>query len=244
MNASDPADVRGRFLRAFGADSVHVEDDPRRLCDACISALPATRVGLSVYVAGVGLEVLCASDDVAEHIEWTQATIGEGPGIEAITSGNPLVVANLSAAQEYWPTFAVEAVGAGVNAMYALPLRVGAIQVGVLDLYRDMPAELAGADFADAVTVADTVTAVLLTSGVSDRPIESLGSLWDQPLGAREVHQATGMLVVQVGVSVRQAYVRLRAYAYANGRSLVEVAHDVVQRRLRFAAEPRIESNP
>jgi hypothetical protein len=241
VNASDPADERGRFLQTFGADSALVEDDPRRLCAACTSALPATRVGLSVYVAGVGLEVLCASDEVAEHIEWTQATLGEGPGIDAITSGNPLVVANLSAAQEYWPTFAVEAGGAGVNAMCALPLHVGAIQVGVLDLYRDMSAELASADFADAVAVADMVTAILLASGGGEGLIESLSSLWDQSLGAREVHQATGMIVVQLGVSVRQAYVCLRAYANSNGRSLAEVAHDVVHRRLRFAVEPRTE---
>ena len=52
-----------------------------------------------------------------------------------------------------------------------------------------------------------------------------------------EVHQATGMVIVQLGVSAAVALVRLRAYAYANDRRLRDVAGDVVARRLRFEPE-------
>ena len=48
------------------------------------------------------------------------------------------------------------------------------------------------------------------------------------------VHQASGMVAVQLGVSVGEALLRLRAYAFANDRLLAEVAEDVVGRRLRF----------
>lgn len=189
-------------------------------------------------VEGIGIEVLASSDSIAERVEWTQATLGEGPGVDAISAGTPVVVADLSEADEQWPMFAGEAVGAGISAMYALPLQVGAIQVGVLDLYRDTPAELAALDFANSIAIADMITSILLSAGLGDAPVESLNSLWDQALGTREVHQATGMVVAQLGVSAREAYVRLQAYAYANGRLLSEVAHDVVHRRLRFTPEP------
>jgi hypothetical protein len=48
------------------------------------------------------------------------------------------------------------------------------------------------------------------------------------------VHQATGMITVQLGVSMAVALVRLRAHAYAHDRRLRDVAADVVARRLRF----------
>ena len=49
-----------------------------------------------------------------------------------------------------------------------------------------------------------------------------------------ELHQAAGMVSVQLGVDVREALVRLRAYAYASGRSLIQVAADVVAGRLHL----------
>jgi hypothetical protein len=48
------------------------------------------------------------------------------------------------------------------------------------------------------------------------------------------VHQATGMVKVQLNVGIAEALVRLRAYAYAEERPIEDVARDVVGRRLRF----------
>ena len=42
------------------------------------------------------------------------------------------------------------------------------------------------------------------------------------------------MVAAQLDVSVAQALIRLRGYAFGNDRQLREVAKDVVQRRLRF----------
>jgi hypothetical protein len=53
-----------------------------------------------------------------------------------------------------------------------------------------------------------------------------------------EVHQAAGMISVQLGMGVEEALTRLRAHAYAEDRRLADVARDVVARRLRFAPEP------
>ena len=50
-----------------------------------------------------------------------------------------------------------------------------------------------------------------------------------------EVHQATGMVSVQLGVSAAEALARMRAYAFVHNRLLIDVARDVVARRLRFS---------
>jgi hypothetical protein len=237
MNAGDPLGARARFLAAVSGLEAE-RNEPARLCQACVKSLPVQRAAIAVHVAGSGLELLCASDSIAEQVEWAQITLGEGPGVDAIAAGGPMVVSDLSDPNGSWPSFAAEAVKSGVGALYALPLQVGAIRVGVLDLYRDTATALDAKDFADAVAVAELVTGILLTVGRTGRIAESLGSWWDQPLSTREVHQATGMILAQLGVTAREAYVRMQAFAYAQGRMLSEVAQDVINRRLRFEPDP------
>lgn len=48
------------------------------------------------------------------------------------------------------------------------------------------------------------------------------------------VHQAAGMISVQLGVDVAEALLRLRAHAFATGRSMADLAAEVVERRVRF----------
>jgi hypothetical protein len=165
----------------------------------------------------------------------------EGPGVDAVSSGGPVAVPSLAHSDGRWPMFMSEIADSGIGAMYALPLQVGAIKVGVLDLYCDTGAPLGIRDFADAVAVSDLVTAILLTVGRDGRMAESLGPWWDQPLSTREVHQATGMIMAQLGVHAREAYVRLQAFAFVNNRLLDDVAHQVVGRLLRFDADPENE---
>ncbi|MBJ7341061.1 GAF and ANTAR domain-containing protein [Mycolicibacterium sp.] len=229
--------ARARFLAAVGRLESE-QKAPAHLCQACVEALPVQRASIAVHVQGSGLEVLCASDGVAEKVEWTQITLGEGPGVDAVATGGPMVASDLADPRGRWPTFAAEAVKCGVNAVYSLPLEVGAIRVGVLDLYRDTPGALSAKDFADALAVAELVTAILLTVGKDGRITESLGPWWDQPLSTREVHQATGMIVAQLGITAHEAYVRMQGFAYSQGRMLSEVANAVVRRTLRFDVDP------
>jgi ANTAR domain len=233
LDAGDPGGARARFRAAVSRLEAG-PDEPARLCEACVQVLSVTRAAIAVQVDGSGLEVLCASDHVAEKVEWAQITLGEGPGLQAVATGGPVLVADLWDPRGQWPNFAVEAMKSGVGAMYAFPLEMGAIKAGVLDLYRDSPEPLDSKDFADATAVAELVTAILLTVGRTGRITEPLGPWWDQPLSTREVHQATGMIVAQLGVSAHEAFVRMQAFAYSNGRMLSDVAKAVVQRKLRF----------
>jgi ANTAR domain/GAF domain len=243
VNTPDFLGARARFLAAVDK-STELGDEPVRLCEACVLSLPVQRAGISVHIDGVGMEVLCASDYIAERVEWVQVSLGEGPAWEAVASGGPVVIPDVTAVDERWPVFSSEASASGVGSMLALPLQVGAIRVGVLDLYRDSAEPLGTDDFADAVAVADLVTAILLTVGRTGRITEALGPWWDQPLSTREVHQATGMIMAQLGVGAREAYVRLQAFAYAGRRLIRDVAHDVVERRLRFDPDSDNDLDP
>lgn len=131
----------------------------------------------------------------------------------------------------------------GVGAMYSLPLALGAIRVGALDLYNDAPGHLSQDQLVDALVYADTALLLVLDaqSGIVT-PVDvdnhdSLGPvLWHA-----EIHQAAGMISVQLGVSALEALVRLRAYAYSHDKRLTDVARSVVERRLRFRPD---DANP
>jgi GAF domain-containing protein len=195
-----------------------------------VSGVDATAV--AVTLAASPREVVHASDQVADEIEELTTTLGEGPGVEALVDG-PALAADLDdpASRARWPIFAPAAVALGVRAVFALPLQVGGIHLGVLDLYRGAPGALGRESFADVLVLADTACALLLDAGTvaghGRRPEEA-------GLQHPEVHQATGMMVAQIGVSAAVALVRLRAYAYAHDQRLRDVATDVVARRLRF----------
>jgi hypothetical protein len=143
-----------------------------------------------------------------------------------------------------WPVFAPAAAQAGVRAVFALPLQVGAIRLGVLSLSRAQPGDLDREQLADALVLADTACALLLDAAQTDGPRPD-GHWPEQAVPQHpEVHQATGMIIVQLGVTAAVALIRLRAYAYAHDRRLRDVAADVVARRLRFHPTPTLTPTP
>ncbi|WP_131737337.1 GAF domain-containing protein [Actinomadura roseirufa] len=196
--------------------------------------------GLSVAARPDRRQRAHATDAVAALLDEQQFTLGEGPGIEAGASGGQVLVADVSApaGASRWPMFAPVATAAGARAVFAFPLQAGAIRLGALTLYRAKPGPLTGEQVADAVTLCRTAVAVMLAAGWP--PLNGAGS--DQgawPLGGPgegriEVYQATGMVAVQLGVGLQDAFAALRARAFSEGVPLARLARQVVDRRLRF----------
>lgn len=120
--------------------------------------------------------------------------------------------------------------------MFAFPLRIGAIHVGVFLAYRTTSGPLTQQQVVDARVLADALTLMLLDPGRGEPNAAPLGD--SIGLERLRVHQATGMVSVQLGVTLAEALVRLRAYAFAAGRSLDAVAADVVDRKLRLEERP------
>lgn len=215
---------------------------PSRLCAACLSALPISGVGAALMtVDGPSGVVLAATDERAQQLEELQFALGEGPCVEASSGGRPVLEPDLvTAGSARWPRFGAAVLDAGVRAVFAFPLRAGAIRVGVLDLYRDTPGPLTTPELVEALAFADAATEVVLH--LQDRDgvdgVDGVGSVLTGPVDSRaEVHQATGMMTIQLGVSLAEALLRLRAHAYATGRSVSDIAADVVSRRMSFAGE-------
>lgn len=231
------ADGLGGVRAALGAIGGGGPGSWERVCAACAEALSVTGAGIILLAGSDERTSLGISDDVEGVIEEAQFTLGEGPCVDAARHGIPVHEPDLATPDHMrWPTFSARAVAAGVAAIFALPLQVEAARIGVLNLYRDGPGRLAPEQLTDALAAADLVThAVLALQAMA--PAEVLAvELAAVPFRA-QVHQATGMVAAQLDVSVVEALVRLRGFAYVHDRPIDEVAALVVGRVLRFDAE-------
>ncbi|MEJ3742866.1 ANTAR domain-containing protein [Actinomycetes bacterium KLBMP 9797] len=229
-----------RRVRLWHRVVEHAQGGPATVAHVCAAAQAAAHVdgaAVTVMVGATGRETVYATDEIAARLAELTLTLGEGPGLPGVELA---LVADLTAPDclVRWPMFAPAAVSAGAGAVFALPLQVGGAHVGVLDLYRAAPGGLVGERLADALVLADSACALLLDAAQRDGPPPDGRGPEPATLAHPEVHQATGMITVQLGVTAAVALIRLRAYAYAHDRRLRDVAGDVVARRLRFDPEP------
>jgi hypothetical protein len=125
-------------------------------------------------------------------------------------------------------------VAAGARAVFGFPLQLGAVRLGALNLYRDRPGALSDDQHADALVLADVAAKAMLVMQTQAPPGALAADLEASANFEFVVHQAAGMVAVQLDVSVAEALIRLRGYAFASDRQLAAVADDVVDRSLRF----------
>jgi hypothetical protein len=235
---SDPGRLR-RELRALLADRSRDASVLGRLCAGAVSVLPVDGAAISVTTDPADRGYSGASDPTAAHLDDLQFTLGEGPCWDATRYGHPVLVGDLTGpAGRRWPMFTPAVLAAGFRAIFAFPLQIGAIRLGTLDLVCAQPGTLDSDALADALIVTDVVALTLVDTAAGDShdPVDLLPGLGSDASGMyrAEIHQATGMVIAQLGVSAQEALVRLRAHAYAAGRTADEVARDIVARRLRL----------
>ena len=178
---------------------------------------------------------VCHSDERSRTLEELQFSLGEGPSHDAFAQREMIDEPDLENARPVrWPNFTATALELGTRGVFALPLNAGTKCIGVLTLYRDVAGPLSREQLSDGWVVADEVARSMLEIQARSDPDLLAADLNDAASHRAEVHQASGMIAVQLGVSVADAEVRLRAHAYAGNRSVVDVARDIVERRLRL----------
>jgi ANTAR domain/GAF domain len=243
--AGDVVNDGGRVVRVWAQVAQQSRGAPvsvAHVCAAAVAGTGADGAGVTVMASPTVSDTVHATDRVAGELEEWQLTFGQGPCVDAFAGGGPVLVGDLGSPESAarWPVFTPAALDSGARAVFALPLQVGAIRVGVLDLYRTRAGGLSPHELADALAFADTAGMLLLDTAAGTQP-DTADLAWqrDDPTAHHaQVHQATGMILVQLAISAEAAFARLRAYAYAHDRRLGDVARDVVERRLRFAPDP------
>jgi hypothetical protein len=191
-----------------------------------------------------------SSGELSRRLDELQFTFGEGPCLDAVSSGRPVLLDNVDDRHEQrWPAFSRAASESGVHAVFALPVRVARSPIGALDLFSTQPGPLSDEDLDGSLWAAELAALPLLdlmTADVDWVAAGEGGDGWDQlaSLERVEVYQATGMIIAQLDVDAAEAVARLRGYAFAQGLTASEAAWAIVQRRVVLDADDSWHGRP
>jgi GAF domain/ANTAR domain len=214
-----------------------------RLCQACVVLLDVDAAAISLIFNGANSGTLGSSGPPARIYDELQFTFGEGPCLDSVAQRSPVLVLDLADPEESrWPAYGPAMLGHQIRGVTAIPIVVAGEFVGALDLFRARPGPLPEGDLVGGVAAAELAGIPVLDLMHADMQAavgDPTSNAWAElnTLSRAEVSQATGMLVAQLEIDPAEALVRLRAHAYANGRSATDVARDILDRRLKLETD-------
>ncbi|MDQ3156889.1 MAG: GAF and ANTAR domain-containing protein [Actinomycetota bacterium] len=209
-----------------------------QLCRAATHNLGVVGVAVSLMSNAGSVGVVAGADKRSVSIDELQFTLGEGPSHDAFALRRPVLTADLQSGDgRKWPGYSAAAQEAGVHAVFAFPLHIGAAAFGVLNVYVSRAGPLEFQQLTMALTFAEIATEVLLNED-TDTENGRLHLGVETVLNYRaEIYQAQGAVMVELGVSLGEALVRMRAYAFANDQSLAELASGIMSGDIELGSD-------
>jgi GAF domain-containing protein len=213
-----------------------VVDLLQRLVEDSVDLLGASQAGLLLADQRGGIRVMASTSEHARLLELYQVQNDEGPCLDCIRTGLPIVVPDLAAERGRWPRFAAAALEEGFRSTTTLPLRLRTEVLGALGLFHTAAVPLDREDIGAAQALADIATIGILQQRTIVRG-EVLAEQLQTALNSRVViEQAKGVLAATGGIGMDAAYARLRGYCRPRNLPLTATASAVAERRLDAAA--------
>jgi hypothetical protein len=190
--------------------------------------------GAAVTLFGPGMveTLTVVSDGAAKAAQDLEFALGEGPARETVTGRRPVLAVGIRLRRR-WPNYGPAVERLGIHSIAAVPVGPAREPLGALTLFGPHHHE----DFENLRLLGGTVAAMLVPDEESDGPEECLsqGPLLAEADHRAVVHQAAGMLSVQISCTVSDALALIRARAFADDISIESIAADIVGHRLRLA---------
>lgn len=210
------------------------------LCATCVDLFDVDGAAVSVILDGSSTGTFGSSSPTSRRLDEHQFTFGEGPCLDAVSSGTAVLVPDLADRQEQrWPILAGALLEDGIRGVFALPITIDSVCVGALDLFRERPGPLHGARLAGALMAAQLASGPMLDLAAQAAGMDPDHEAWSADgdavpgeMDRIEVYQATGILIAALEVDSAEALARLRAHAVATGETASQVARAIVERRL------------
>jgi transcriptional regulator with GAF, ATPase, and Fis domain len=205
-----------------------VVDFLQTLTERCVELVDTDAAGLVLDDQRGRLQVVAYTDESARLLELFELQKAEGPCLDCFATGQAIANVDLAASRSRWPVFTEAALGSGFAYSHALPLRLRRQVLGALNLFTVERTELTGDHLAVAQGMADIATISLLHErALRDQVV--LAEQLQTALHSRiAIEQAKGVLSARVGISVGEAFNRMRTHARRIGQPLTTVAEAVV----------------
>ena len=208
--------------------------NPSALIEPFLELFPVSGAAVSTVGALLGNETVSASDVTAARVDELQFDLGEGPCWDAMKSSRPVLEPDIhNNPRTVWPAFSAAIQHEQVGALFAFPLTLGPLQIGAVDLYSSLPVNLTTEQSQRAEVLAGAVGRQVLRRAL-DVPSDEREDLGNASL-RRLVHQATGMVLAQLHITADDALLIIQGHAFAGGMTMMDVAQDVIDRRLVFS---------
>jgi len=194
--------------------------------------LPVSGASVSTFGSFLPAESISVTDARAGRVDELQLDLGEGPCWDALVHRRPILEPDLSAPSSVsWPAFLHAIRDEQIGAIFAFPLLFGPLEIGAVDLYSVAPVSLTLEQQEQTLVLSAIVSRILLRHVINDDGVSGATTTFSRRL----IHQATGMVLAQIGTTAEDAHLIIQARAFAENRTMREVAQDVLDRRIRFS---------
>ena len=188
----------------------------------------ADAVGLVLSDHQDRVRFMAASNESGKMLELLQIQNEEGPCRDCLTTGAPVVNADLAHAEDRWPVFAPRAIEAGFQSVHAFPMRLRSEVIGALNLFGTQDARFDP----DEVRVVQALADVATISILHERSLAQANVLTEQLQAALNnrvvIEQAKGAVARAEGVSIGEAFELLRSRARSSRKLLSDVARETL----------------
>ena len=228
--ATTAADRFEEALCAQSSDDAAPELLPARIARACVEALPVDGAGLSLHAGALRMPI-GASGAVAAHAERMQFTFGDGPCLRAHDDGRAIAFEPRDIERNWPGLFAALMADSPYRGVLSLPLPEPLGPTVVLDLWVHETSALPQLDHRDVDSVVDRVTGELARSLREGPRVTEAGSAWlesEDALRRASTWQAVGLVSMALILDTPDALEVLRASAVTSGRSVDDVARDLL----------------
>lgn len=205
-----------------------------RLVQRCVDLLGVTAAGILLPDRAGQLAVLAASSSEQHTRETLQLHAAQGPCLDCVRTGQPVLVPDLTAAADTgrWPRWAPRALAGGVRSANALPMHLDNQPIGALNLVGDRPHQLTDPNRALGQALADVATTAVFT-GRRRHDSDQRSAQLQHALHSRVIiEQAKGVLATALGTSVDDAFTLLRDHSRNTNQRITDVAAALATGRL------------
>ena len=135
----DQADLAAslRRLTVSREDNGSVVSALHQVLDACVHLFDVGGAGILVADEQDMLRYVAATDGPGRILETTETEAGEGPCTEAFVTAGVITTSDVTAESDRWPTLARVLADQPVRAVMGIPVRMGGVPIGTLDVYQE-----------------------------------------------------------------------------------------------------------
>jgi GAF domain-containing protein len=192
-----------------------------------VAVCGVTGSGLMIADEQSSLRYVAASDGRGRILEVVQVETGQGPCVDAFVNGR-VTIADDMTAESRWPAIKATLIQHGVLAVLGVPVRLGGVPVGSLDVYRDQAYHWDDSERAALVRYSDVIGTTLTAAMAAHRAGE-LAEQLQYALDYRVViERAIGYLMASRELDASAAFDLLRRTARNQRRRVAEIAQHVL----------------